>query len=435
MTEKPAILGGKPVLAEPLPPTNTMGPEEIEAAARAVKTGVLSGFIAIPGPYHLGGPEVLKLEQWFKEKFGVRHAIAVNSGTTALQAMIAGVEVGAGDEVILPPTTMCATATAVLSNNAIPVFADIDPRTFNLDPADVQRKLTPRTKAIIAVNLFGQAADLEALQKIAGRHGIPLLEDNAQSIGAKQGTRWTGTIGTASAFSLNQNKTVHCGEGGVVLTNDSRVAHRVQLVRNHGEVILDQLRLQNPSEPYEALLGNNFRLVAPLAAIAFEQMKKLDRLTAPRVELAEYLTKQLKQFDCLTPPHIPAGNTHVYFVYPMKFDAERAGMSRATFVQALQAENLPVGQGYVRPIYLYPLYQEPSHKCAGPFAHGKPDYPRGLCPVAERMWGSELVTTQICRYPHQKAHVDRLVEGIAKVLAAKDELASAREADAGTGRR
>src|SRR5262245_8166891 len=283
MTEKPAILGGKPVLAAPLPPTNTMGPEEIEAATRAVKTGMLSGFIGISGPSHFGGPEVLKLELWFKDKFGIRYAIALNSGTTALQAMIAGVEVGAGDEVILPPTTMCATATAVLCNNAIPVFADIDPRTFNLDPADVQRKITPRTKAILAVNLFGQAADLEGLAQIAGRHGIPLLEDNAQSIGAKQRGRWTGTIGRASAFSLNQNKTVHCGEGGVVLTNDARVAHRVQLIRNHGEVILDHLRLQNPSERYEPLLGNNFRLAEPLAAIACAQMQKLDLLPSPRV--------------------------------------------------------------------------------------------------------------------------------------------------------
>jgi dTDP-4-amino-4,6-dideoxygalactose transaminase len=422
MTEKPAILGGKPVLAAPLPPTNTMGPEEIEAATRTVKSGMLSGFIGVPGPYHFGGPEVLKLEQWFKDKFGIRYAIALNSGTTALQAMIAGVDVGAGDEVILPPYTMCATATAVLCNNAIPVFADIDPQTFNLDPTDVERKITARTKAILAVNLFGQAADLQTLQQIARRRAIPMLEDNAQSIGAKHGGKWTGTIGTASVFSLNQNKTVHCGEGGVVLTNDARLAHRVQLIRNHGEVILDHLRLQNPSEPYEPLLGNNFRLVEPLAAIACEQMKKLDLLTSPRVELAEYLTAQLEKFACLTPPHIPPGNTHVYFVYAMKFDAERAGMSRATFARALQAENLPIGQGYVRPIYMYPLFQEPPHKCAGPFAYGKPDYPPGLCNVAERMWASELVTTTICRYPHAKAHVDLFVEGIAKVLAAKDEL-------------
>jgi dTDP-4-amino-4,6-dideoxygalactose transaminase len=423
MTDKPAILGGKPVLDKPLPPTNTMGAEEIEASSRAIKTGILSGFIGIAGPPHLGGPEVLKLEQWFKDKFGVKHAIGLNSATTALQAMLTGVDIGAGDEVIVPPYTMCATATAVLCCNAIPIFADIDPQTFNMDPVDVERKITPKTKAILTVNLFGQAADLDALQKIADKHNIPLLEDNAQSPGAKYKGKWTGTIGKASVFSLNQNKTVHCGEGGVVLTDDDRIAHRVQLVRNHGEVIMDHLRLQNPGERYEALLGNNFRLVEPLAAIAHEQMKKLDRLTAPRVELAEYLTQQLRQFDCLTPPHIPEGNTHVYFLYAMKFDAKKAGMSRAAFVKALQAENLPVGPGYIRPIYMYPLYQEPAHKCAGPFAYGKPDYPKGLCPVTEKLWFEELVTTNICRYPHTKEHVDLFVKGIAKVLAAKNELA------------
>src|SRR5262245_27308610 len=188
---------------------------------------------------------------------------------------------------------------------------------------------------------------------------------------------------------------------------------------------MDQLRLANPGEPYEPLLGNNFRLVEPLAAVAHEQMKKLDALTSPRVELAQHLTAELRRFDCLTPPYLPEGNTHVYFVYAMKFDAARAGMSRATFARAMAAENLPVGVGYVRPIYLYPIYQEPPHKCAGPFAYGKPEYPAGLCPVTERMWGAEILTTQICRYPHTKEHIDLFVAAIARVLAARESLGAA----------
>ncbi|MEX0724840.1 MAG: DegT/DnrJ/EryC1/StrS family aminotransferase [Planctomycetaceae bacterium] len=422
MSDTPALLGGQPILDMPLAPPNSMGQEELDAAARVIKSGVLSGFIGIPGPAHLGGPEVLALEAWYKNKFGVKHAISVNSGTTALQAMITAAEIGAGDEVIVPPYTMCATATAVLCCNAIPLFADVDPRTFNIDPADVRKKITRRTKAIIAVNLFGQPAALDELQALADEHNLTLLEDNAQGPGAKFNGRWAGTIGKAGSFSLNQNKTVHCGEGGVVLTNDDRLAHRCQLVRNHGEVIIDGLMSANRGEPYEPLLGNNFRLPEVLAAIAHEQVKKLDELTQPRVELANYLTERLKPFDCLTPPYLHPQATHVYFVYAMKFDAAKAGMSRTTFVKAMQAENLPLGGGYVKPIYRYPIYQQPGHKCAGPFAYEKPRYEGNLCPVTEKLYAEQLVSTNICRVPHTREHIDLLVAGINKVLAAKEDL-------------
>jgi len=422
MNEKPALLGGTPLLPKPLPPTNTMGQEEIDAVTRVLKSGILSGFIAVAGPAHLGGPEGLALEQWFKNKFGVKHAIAVNSATTALQTALTAAGIGAGDEVIVPPYTMCATATAALCCNAIPVFADIDPATFNMDPVDVRRKITSRTKAIIVVNLFGQPAALDEFRKLADERKIVFIEDNAQSPGARFDNRWAGTIGDIGVFSLNQNKTVHCGEGGVIVTNDDRVAHRCQLVRNHGEVIMDSLMSANAQERYEPLVGNNFRLPEPLAAIAHEQMKKLDTLTRPRVELAQYLAEQLKQFDFLTPPAMHPQATHVYFLYPMKFDAAKAGMSRATFVKALQAENLPIAAGYVKPIYQYPIYQQQAHKCAGPFAYAKPDYPQGLCPVVEKLYAEELITTNICRYPHTKEHVDLFISGIKKVLAAKGEL-------------
>ena len=422
MPDTPALLGGTPILEKPLPPPNSMGQEEIDAASRVIKSGVLSGFIGIPGPAHLGGREVLALEAWYKSKFGVKHAISVNSGTTALQAMITAAEIGAGDEVIVPPYTMCATATAVLCCNAIPVFADIDSRTFNIDPVDVRKKITRRTKAIIAVNLFGQPAALDELQVIADEHKLTLLEDNAQGPGATFDGRWAGTIGKAGAFSLNQNKTVHCGEGGVVLTNDDPLAHRCQLVRNHGEVIMDGLMAADPNEQYEPLLGNNFRLPEVLAAIAHEQVKKLDELTKPRVEMANYLTQQLESIDCLTPPYLHAKATHVYFVYAMKFDATIAGMSRETFVKAMQAENLPLGGGYVKPIYRYPIYQQPAHRCAGPFAYEKPSYEGRLCPVTENLYAEQLVTTNICRVPHTREHIDLLVKGIKRILAAKDEL-------------
>jgi dTDP-4-amino-4,6-dideoxygalactose transaminase len=202
------------------------------------------------------------------------------------------------------------------------------------------------------------------------------------------------------------------------------VAFRAQLSRNHGEVVVDDLLRADPEARYEPLLGNNFRLVEPLAAVAYEQLRKLDALNAHRVELAEYLTERLAAFDALAPPALQPRATHVYFVYAMRFDAARAGLSRERFVQAMAAENLPVQAGYVNPIYRYPLYQRPPDRCAGPFATGRPEYPAGLCPVAERLHDRELVLTDVCRDPLTTEHVDLLVEGIAKVLAAAGELAA-----------
>jgi len=416
----PALLGGQPLLRQPFPPTNTIGAEEIEAVRRVLEGGVLSGFIASPDEGFLGGPEVLQLERGFRERFEVQHAVAMNSATTALHAALVAVGVGSGDEVIVPPTTMSATVAAVLLCGAVPVFADIDEETFNLNPHDAAAKIGKRTSAIIAVNLFGQPAALDELARIARQREIPLVEDNAQSPGALFDGRWAGTIGDVGVFSLNQHKTIHCGEGGVAVTNDEGIAFRLQLVRNHGEVVLDQME----DRPYEALVGSNYRLTEPIAAIANVQFTKLDQLTAWRVELAEQLSELLAGIECLLPPVVHPKATHVYFVYPMRFDAERAGIPRDLFVRALAAENLPISGGYVRPIYLYPVFQHSPHKCV-PALYGRdiPDYSAGLCPVAERMYERELLLTDVCRYPLTTAEVDVFVDGIRRLLNSKDALA------------
>jgi perosamine synthetase len=423
--QRPALLGGEPILDEPFPPSNAFGGEEVEAAARVVRTGVLSGFSGSWGDEFLGGQEVRRLEEAFASRFEVRHAVAMNSASSALEAALTALDVGWGDEVVVPPMTMSATATAVLRANAIPVFADVHPETFTIDSAAVERVLSPRTRAVVAVNLFGQPAALDELGRLSRARGLRLLEDNSQSPGALYGGRLAGTIGDAGVFSLNQHKTAHCGEGGVLVTNDDRVAFRAQLSRNHGEVVMDGLLSAEPERRYEALLGNNFRLVEPLAAVAYEQLRKLDRLNAHRVELAEHLTERLAVFDALAPPALEPRTTHVYFVYAIRFDAARAGLSREQFVSAMTAENLPLQPGYVNPIYRYPLYRQPPDRCAGPFAAGRPEYPDGLCPVAERLHDEELVLTDVCRHPLTTEHVDLLVDGIAKVLAAAGEIADA----------
>jgi len=434
MSKKPALLGGAPLLAEKWPPSNTIGEEEKKAVSRVLDTGVLSGFVAVTGESFYGGPDVLKIEKMFCDKFKSRHAVALSSATTALNTAVQAAGIGAGDEVIVPPYTMSATATAVLLAGGIPVFADIDERTFNIDPREVKRKITPRTKAIIAVNLFGQPAELDTLSSIAKEHRLMLIEDNAQAPLAKYGGKFAGTIGDMGVFSLNRHKTMQCGEGGILVTDDKRLAKRAMLVRNHGEVVVDMLPKEE-QEGNDDLLGNNYRMTEPLAAIGIEQLKKLDFLTEKRVALADHLTEQLKPFPFLAPPYLHPKATHVYYNYCMKFDERKAGMPRELFVKAMQAENLPIGMGYVKPIYLYPFYQRLQRQSEAkegerrgcPFLcpchyDGKVDYRKGLCPVTERMHFKELCSTDICRWPLTKKDIDLFVEGIGKVVDAKDDL-------------
>ncbi len=419
MDSRPALLGGKPIIEGELPPENTVGGEEIAAVTRVLEGGELSGFLASAGDEFFGGKEVRKLEEDFRKRFDVKHAIGLNSATTGLHAALVACGVGAGDQVILPPTTMSATAAAVLLAGAVPVFADIDPLTFNIDPTSVESRITDRTAAIIAVNLFGQPAALDELRRIADAHRLRLIEDNAQAPAALFDGRWAGTIGDAGVFSLNRNKIVQSGEGGVVVTNDDNIAFRAQLVRNHGEVVLDQMK----ARPYEPLVGSNYRLTEPIAAIANVQMSRLDKLTADRVALAEQLTEGLSGIDCLQPPTIHPKATHVYFVYPMRFDAEAAGMPRDLFVKAMTAENLPLFGGYVKPIYLYPVFQhKPDKRVPALFGQPLPDYSVGICPNAERAHSHDLVLTDICRYPLRSEHIELFIQGVEKVLGAAKEL-------------
>ena len=225
------------------------------------------------GEDFLGGPVVRSCEAAFAERLGARHAISVNSATTGLQVALAAAGVRAGDEVITSPFTMSASAATVVLQGAVPVFADIEDETYGLDPASVEAKITQNTSAIVVTHIFGHPARMDGLRDLASRHGLALIEDAAQSIGATYQGRETGTLGNAGVLSLNYHKIIHSGEGGVVLTNDDEVARAAQLVRNHGEVVADRAGVAEPG----AVIGSNFRLTEIAAAIAIEQLRKLDQ--------------------------------------------------------------------------------------------------------------------------------------------------------------
>ena len=422
---KLALLGGKPVLQGKLPDTHIIGHREINAVVKVMKKGPLSGFVANWDERFFGGEEVNKLEANVAKVLGVKETVSFNSATTALQAAIGALSIGPGDEVIVPPYTMSATATCVIANGAVPIFADIDDKTFCLDAKAVKKNITKNTKAIIAVNLFGGSANFSKLLKIAKQHKLKIIEDNSQAFGATYKGKLCGTIGDIGVFSLNVHKIIQSGEGGLLVTNNKNYAARARLYRNHGEVIVDQMK----NYKLGPIMGSNFRMTEVTAVIAGEQIKKLPFLVKHRINLANYLTKKLSGYAGLETCHAEDGNKHVYYLYPIKFNGNIVGISRDTFVDAMTAEGFPMSKGYVKPLYLIKMFQEQKvfNNTSFPFKNnyysGSPTYNAGLCPVCERLWKKELTYTEICQYPRTSKHIDLFVKAVEKILQNISELA------------
>jgi perosamine synthetase len=383
---KLALHGGDPVRKDPYAPYNTIGEAEKARALEVLDSGVLSGYVARGNHQFGGGPAVTELEDAFRSQFGVRHAVAFNSATSALHGCLVAIGIGPGDEVIVPPYTMSATAMAVMMCGAVPVFADIEPDMFCIDPDRIISAITERTRAVIAVNLFGLPADLVRIGQIAEEHGIILVEDNAQAPLATCSGQLAGTIGSLGVFSLNRHKVIQCGEGGVALTDDDEYAERLQLCRNHGEVIPPDWGRDEPAD----IVGYNYRLPDLLAAVAIPQVGRLSQLRDARVKLADLLTSALADVEVLAPPRIRNDCTHSYYLYPMLYNRDVLGISRDVFLDALQAEGVHAAR-YVTPIHLLPIFQkhqrpsDPGFDRLFPGYDGECSYGRGQCPTVERV--------------------------------------------------
>jgi dTDP-4-amino-4,6-dideoxygalactose transaminase len=419
--DKPAILGGCPALSEALPPYPSIGEAELAAVSRVVQSGCLSGFYGSWGDQFYGGPVVKEFEQAWAKRFGVPHVISVNSATSGLFAAMGAIGVGPGDEVIVPPTTMSATAMAPLVYGAIPVFSDIEDQTFCLDPAAVERAITPRTKAILVVNLFGHPAPLARLRKLADERGLFLIEDNAQGPLAAEDGHYAGTIGHIGVFSLNYHKHIHTGEGGMCATRDERLAQRLAMIRNHAENMVEPAQVTDLAN----LVGFNYRLTEMSAAVGLVQLRNVEEHVARREKLALTLTQALDGLEGLTVPKPRAGCRHVYYVWALRVDESALGMSRARFSEALDAEGFPHGCGYVRPLYLLPIFQKRiGYGSTGfPFNMTSVVYKKGQCPVAERLHEKEFVTFEPCAYDVSHEHSERLINAIRKVHTHRREIA------------
>lgn len=417
-----ALLGGEPALAEPLGPYQGVGEAEAAAAAAVVRSGRLSGFFGSPGDGFLGGPKVQEFETAWASRFGVPHAVSVNSGTSGLLAALGSAGLSPGDEVIVPPLTMSATAVTPLFYGAVPVFADVELETGCVAVEAVKAALSPRTRVIVAVNLFGHPARLAELRALADRVGAVLIEDNAQALLAEEDGHLAGTVGHIGVFSLNYHKHIHTGEGGMCVTASRDLALKLRLIRNHGENASEELSGSDLTN----LVGLNLRLTEVQAAIGLVQLNATDAHVGERQRLAERLTARLNDVPGLVPPTVRAGCRHGYYVWAAHYDEAVTHVPRALFSRALAAEGVPHLNGYVAPLYLLPLFQR-RHAIGRegwPFTMTSRRYGPGLCPVAEQLHERVLIGIEMCRYQLTDELIDRLAFAFRKVIAHIRPLAS-----------
>lgn len=363
--EKLAIFGGTPVRNQPIHyGRQCIEQDDIDAVTEVLKSDYLTC-----------GPAIDKLEQKLCEVTGAKYAVAVSNGTAALHVAALAAGFREGDEVIVSSITFAASSNCVLYCGATPVFADINPETYNIDPKSVRRLITPRTKGVIAVDFTGQAVELDEIRSICEEHHLILIEDAAHSIGTKYKGQPVGSIADMTTFSFHPVKTVTCGEGGAITTNDEQLYQKLSLYRKHG-ITKRSDRMVNKGQGawyYEQLeLGYNYRMTDFQAALLLSQLSKLPRFAARRRELVERYNRAFEKMpELFVQKEIPESDTTRH-LYILRIRPERLTCDRKQFFEAMTAENT-VPQVHYLPVYYHPYYE-------------KLGYTRGLCPNAEKYY-------------------------------------------------
>ena len=422
MNEKLAINGGDPVINNNFKIYNSLGNEELIAAKQVIESGVLSKYLGCWHEDFYGGEKVQEFERERETYFNVKHAITVNSWTSGLVAAIGALDIEPGDEIIVSPWTMTASATAILHWNAIPVFADIDRSTFCLDLESVEKNISPFTKAIMSVDIFGQSANIDGLNQIAKKHNLRVISDTAQSPGAKYKGEYAGTLTDIGGFSLNYHKHIHTGEGGILVTNDDNLAERMRLIRNHAEAVIGDMGRND----YNNMIGHNFRLGEIESAIGIEQLKKLDKLIKSKQKLAKKLDNSLSKLNGLTIPHVPNDQSHVYYIYPLIYDSKISGVTKEAIYRALIAEGIPCLSQEYQNIHLLPIYQKKIAygKSGFPWTIGKREisYKKGICPNAEELNDNSYLGIGLCMYDFEDEDIELVIKAFNKVWENLDQL-------------
>lgn len=330
--------------------------------------------------FYWQGPQTKLLTERFQQVCPLKHVQTCSSGTAALHIAVASAGIGLGDEVITSPVTDIGSVIGVIYQQAVPVFADLGAGTFNLDVADVERRITPKTKAIIAVHLTGNPCDLDALKALADRHNLILIEDCAQAWGARYRGRPIGSVGHLACFSLQNSKHITCGDGGVVASNDERFGPLLQKFGDKG----GDRRKWGGFDSF----ATNYRMSEPQAAVAAAQLTQLEEIVAKRALLGNLLTEKIADLRGLIPHQVHPEDRAVYWFYMLRMRPDAFRCNRSDFVKALTAEGAPVSGGYIK----VPLYGEPVFQKHGFFAGRWPvkemglttmDFSKHRCPEAE----------------------------------------------------
>lgn len=420
-----AINGGKPAVTAHFPHFNTFDDGEKQAVNRVLDSGVLSDYIGAWCDQFYGGAEVKSFERACETRFNVKHAITVNSWTSGLICAVGALEIEPGDEILVSPWTMCATATAILVWNAVPVFVDIEHDTFNMDPEKIAERITPKTKAIMVPDIFGHSAKMQEIMSIARQHGLKVIEDAAQAPGAMYHGKKVGTIADVGGFSLNYHKHIHTGEGGIIVTDDDMLAERMRLIRNHAEAVT----AARPELPMNNMIGFNFRLGEMEAAIGKVQLQKLDAILARRRGEAESLLRGLQGLEGLHLPQVLDGCTHDYYILGMQLsEGLQQRIGKQKIVQALKAEGVPaVADRYVN-VHRYSMYTKRMAygKAGYPFNLATPtalaSYGEGACPVAEYLQDHAYVGLVLCLHHYSEEAIEQIAVAFHKVWANLQEL-------------
>ena len=396
---------------------NPLGNEERVLVNEVLDSGNLSQFIGAWDPDFFGGPFVRKLEKDAAAYFGVRHALTFNSWTSGLIAAVGAIGINPGDQIIVTPWTMSASAMAILHWNAVPVFADIDPKSYCIDPEDVLRKITPKTRAIMSVDIFGQSANTEALMDIAKKYKLKVISDSAQAPGAKRNGKFAGTLTDVGGFSLNYHKHIHTGEGGILVTDDDEIAQKCRLIRNHGESVVGEAGI----EDIRNIIGYNFRMTEIEAAIGVAQLPKLEPIVARRSAQAKFLSDGLSNLRGLTTPYVDPGNTHVYYVYPMQLDTSIILTPKEEILIRLNDLGLEGISTKYENIHLLPIFQ--SKRAYGnmgfPWSINEEgnsiSYAKGICPEAEYLQDLSYICFYLNGFNLDENSLSFIVETFVKV--------------------
>jgi dTDP-4-amino-4,6-dideoxygalactose transaminase len=401
------IAGGEPVRRTPFPAWPVYGPEDEQALLRVLHSG--QWFM---------GSRITEFEQDFAAFQQAQFGIAVSSGTTALQVALEAVGLKPGDEVIVPAYTFVATASAVAATGGVPVFADIQPGTYNLDPASAAAAITPQTRAIVAVHIAGRPADLDALLELAKEHDIRLIEDACQAHAAAwRGTR-VGAIGDLGCFSFQASKNLCAGEGGFITSNNREFAEVAWSIHNCG---------RSPQGAWyeHPLIGSNYRISEFHASLLLSQMCHLESQTATRSRNADHLSRLLDGIEGVLPmDRDPRVTTHANHLYIMRYQPEAfGGASRDRFIEALRAEGVPCSAGY-RPLYREAAFN--AHFRDWPFRsayfQGKPDYSAINLPVTERACNEEGVWLTQNMLLGSEQDMEDIAAAVAKIHRHADQL-------------